>query len=158
MSILGKDCTRWWIDFVKDEELRSLSWQWLYCGSMPQVLFHAYIARWTSWGSKTVESPSNSTSNKLKIPIWETWCTILSPGSVWYKDVYGGRRLGRIGSCRRKMLLSSSAKLLLWWTYPVIRNHEGKKFTIYSRTWRGSNFVYRLTWRNKQNLRDLGHA
>ena len=37
-------------------ELRSLSWQWLYCGSMSQVLFHAYIARWTSSGSKTVES------------------------------------------------------------------------------------------------------
>ena len=67
------------LDGGRQQELWPLSWQWLYW-RVSQVLFHAYIARWTSWGSKTVESPSNSTFNKLGIPIWEAWCTILSPG------------------------------------------------------------------------------
>ena len=32
---------------------------------------------------------------------------------IRYKEVYGGRRLGRIGSCIGEMLLSTSAKWLL---------------------------------------------
>ena len=114
------------LDGGRQQELWPLSWQWLYW-RVSQVLFHASIAKWTSLGSRTVESPSNSTFNKLEIPIWGAWCTILFPGSVWYKKLYSGRRLGRIGSCRGEMLLSTSANWLLRWTYPFIRNHEGKK-------------------------------
>ena len=88
-SILGKDCTRWWINFIKEKKsnglyhdndciavaclkfcFMSILWDELHRAarlwslefdlqfdlSMSQVLFHVYIARWTSSGSKTVES------------------------------------------------------------------------------------------------------
>jgi len=37
----------------------------------------------------------------------------MTPGSVCYKELYGGCRLGRIGTCRGEMLLLTSAKWLL---------------------------------------------
>ena len=122
-SILGKDCTRWWktwgvATFIMTMTvLKSVSSfvSCLYCemNFMGQqdcgISIEFYLQQ--TWNPHLGGLMYYSFSRRIR-----------------YKEVYGGRRLGRIGSCRGEMLLSTSAKWLLIWTYPVIRNHEGKKF------------------------------
>ena len=135
------------LDGGRQQELWPLSWQWLYW-RVSQVLFHAYIARWTSWGSKTVESPSNSTSNKLKIPIWEAWCTILSPGGSGTRKYMVDVDLDELDLAEERCCYRPPQSGCSYELIQLSEIMRGKMFIISSHTWRGNNFVCHLTRRN----------
>jgi len=101
--------------------------------------------------STNLESPS----------IWQAWCIVLSLGSVRYKEliimvdiVWDKLDLADERCCYLPQQSGCSDKFT--WLAEIIM--RGKELTISSHTWRANNFVCYLTWGNRQNLRDPGHA
>ena len=71
-GILGKDCTRWWIDCFK--EMRNYA---LFCDDdcieveCLKFCFMNILRDELQTGSQIVESPSHSSINKCGIPVWQ---------------------------------------------------------------------------------------